>query len=117
MSATAIVVNTRHSEPRQYHRDHDRSGTRGPDKRRGFPSLALLVQEQLKQDPTGHHFIFRGRRGDLLKIIWHDRQGACLFSKLLERWVGAPAATLMPLRDAVPPSADPLVGPNHCFIK
>jgi len=56
------------------------------DMRRGFPSLALLVQEQLKQDPhAGHLFVFRGRRGDLLKIIWHDGQGACLFSKRLER--------------------------------
>ena len=30
-------------------------------------------------------FVFRGRRGDLLKIIWWDQQGACLFSKRLER--------------------------------
>ena len=56
------------------------------DMRRGFPSLALLVQEQLKQDPyAGHLFVFRGKRGDLLKIVWHDGQGACLFSKRLER--------------------------------
>lgn len=56
------------------------------DMRRGFPSLAVMVQEQLKQDPfSGHLFIFRGRRGDLLKIIWHDGQGACLFCKRLER--------------------------------
>lgn len=56
------------------------------DMRRGFPSLALQVQEHLKQDPHGGHlFVFRGRRGDLLKIIWHDGHGACLFSKRLER--------------------------------
>src|SRR5215467_4131115 len=56
------------------------------DMRRGFPSLALIVQEQLKQDPySGHLFIFRGRRGGLIKVIWHDGQGACLFSKKLER--------------------------------
>ena len=56
------------------------------DMRRGFPSLALLVQETLKVDPfTGHLFVFRGKRGDLIKIIWHDGQGACLFSKRLER--------------------------------
>jgi transposase len=48
--------------------------------------LALLVQETLKADPySGHLFVFRGRRGDLIKIIWHDGQGACLFSKRLER--------------------------------
>lgn len=56
------------------------------DMRRGFPGLALLVQETLKSDPhSGHLFVFRGKRGDLIKIIWHDGQGACLFSKRLER--------------------------------
>ena len=56
------------------------------DMRRGFPGLALMVQETLKADPHGGHlFVFRGRRGDLVKIIWHDGQGACLFSKRLER--------------------------------
>lgn len=56
------------------------------DMRKGFASLALLVQQVLKRDPlSGHLFCFRGRRGDLLKVIWHDGQGACLFSKRLER--------------------------------
>ncbi|MGH7185807.1 MAG: IS66 family insertion sequence element accessory protein TnpB, partial [Pseudomonadota bacterium] len=42
--------------------------------------------EKLKTDPHGGHlFVFRGRRGDLIKVIWHDGQGACLFSKRLER--------------------------------
>ena len=40
----------------------------------------------LRHDPlSGHLFCFRGRRGDLLKVIWHDGQGACLFTKRLER--------------------------------
>jgi transposase len=56
------------------------------DMRCGFPRLAILVQETLKCDPfDGNLFIFRGRRGDLIKIIWHDGQGACLFMKRLER--------------------------------
>lgn len=56
------------------------------DMRKGFPGLSLLVQEVLRQDPCGGQlFVFRGRRGDLLKIIWHDGQGACLFTKRLER--------------------------------
>jgi transposase len=39
-----------------------------------------------RSDPLGGHlFCFRGRRGDLLKVIWHDGQGACLFTKRLER--------------------------------
>ena len=48
------------------------------DMRKGFASLTVLVQDRLKQDPhAGHLFVFRGRRGDLVKIIWHDGQGAC----------------------------------------
>ena len=56
------------------------------DMRKGFNSLALQVQETLKRNPhNGNLFCFRGRRGDLLKVIWHDGQGACLFVKRLER--------------------------------
>jgi transposase len=49
------------------------------DMRKGFASLSLLVQEVLRRDPLcGHLFCFRGRRGDLLKVIWHDgRAPAC----------------------------------------
>jgi transposase len=53
------------------------------DMRKGFASLSLQVQEVLRRDPLcGHLFCFRGRRGNLLKVIWHDGQGACLFMKL-----------------------------------
>ena len=56
------------------------------DMRKGFASLSLQVQHILHRDPlSGHLFCFRGRRGDLLKVIWHDGQGACRFSKRLER--------------------------------
>jgi transposase len=56
------------------------------DMRKGFDGLALTVQEKLKQDPHGGHlFVFRGRRGGLLKVLWHDGQGMCLFAKRLER--------------------------------
>jgi ABC-type sugar transport system permease subunit len=51
-----------------------------------FDGLALQVQETLKCDPhSGHLFVFRGRRGDLIKVLWHDGQGMCLFSKRLEK--------------------------------
>jgi transposase len=54
--------------------------------RKGFGGLALLVQEMLKADPHGGHvFVFRGKRGDLIKLIWHDGHGSCLFAKKLER--------------------------------
>ena len=56
------------------------------DMRRGMASLALQIQETVKLNPhSGHVFVFRGKRGDLLKAIWHDGQGACLFAKRLEK--------------------------------
>jgi len=56
------------------------------DMRKGFDGLALLVQETLRRNPhSGNLFVFRGRRGDLLKVLWHDGQDLCLFSKRLER--------------------------------
>jgi transposase len=56
------------------------------DMRKGFDGLALLVQETLKRDPhCGHLLVFRGRSGSLIKVLWHDGQGMCLFAKRLER--------------------------------
>jgi transposase len=56
------------------------------DMRKGFGSLALMVQEAFGRDPhAGDLWVFRGRRGDLIKLIWHDGDGACLFVKRLER--------------------------------
>ena len=56
------------------------------DLRRGFTGLSALVQTTLEHDPlSGHVFAFRGRRGDLLKVLWWDGQGLCLFAKRLER--------------------------------
>jgi len=52
--------------------------------RKGFDGLAAAVQERLAQDPfCGQLFVFRGRRGDLLKVLWWDGQGLCLFAKRL----------------------------------
>jgi transposase len=56
------------------------------DMRRGMNGLALQVQETLKRDPhVGDLFVFRGRKGDLIKIIWHDGLGMSLYAKRLER--------------------------------
>ena len=56
------------------------------DMRRGFDGLAVMVQEVLTHDPhSGALFAFRGKRGDLLKLLWWDGQGLCLFAKRLER--------------------------------
>ncbi len=56
------------------------------DMRKGFNGLSALAEKVLEQDPySGHLFVFRGRRADLIKVIWWDGQGACLFSRRLER--------------------------------
>ena len=49
------------------------------DMRRGMNGLALQVQEALGRDPhAGDLYVFRGARGDLIKIIWHDGIGMSL---------------------------------------
>ena len=56
------------------------------DMRRGMNTLALQVQEDLGRDPhAGDLYIFRGRRGDLVKILWSDGVGISLYAKRLER--------------------------------
>jgi transposase len=56
------------------------------DMRRGFDGLAAMVQTALAANPfCGHIFVFRGRRGDIVKVLWFDGQGLCLFAKRLER--------------------------------
>lgn len=56
------------------------------DMRRGMNSLALQVQEGLKRDPhAGDLYVFRGKRGHLIKILWHDGIGMSLYAKRLER--------------------------------
>lgn len=56
------------------------------DMRRGFDSLSAQVESVLKLDPYGGAvFIFRGRRGDLLKGLYWDGQGLVLYAKRLEK--------------------------------
>jgi transposase len=56
------------------------------DMRRGMNSLALQVQEALKGDPHGGDlYVFRGKSGRLIKILWHDGLGMSLYAKRLER--------------------------------
>ncbi len=69
------------------------------DLRRGFTGLSALVQTKLEQSPfSGHVFVFRGRRGDLIKVLWYDGDGLCLFAKRLERgrfvWPQATSGTV-----------------------
>ena len=56
------------------------------DMRKGMQGLALMVQQGLKRDPHGGDlFVFRGRAGSLVKIIWHDGIGMSLYAKRLEK--------------------------------
>jgi len=56
------------------------------DMRKGFDGLAAVVQQHLGQDPfSGQIFAFRGKRGDLLKILVWDGQGFVLIAKRLEK--------------------------------
>jgi len=56
------------------------------DMRKGMTGLAMLVQEGLAQNPyDGSLYAFRGRRGNLIKLLRHDGIGVCVLSKKLER--------------------------------
>jgi transposase len=56
------------------------------DMRRGMNGLTLQVQEAMGRDPyAGDLFVFRGRRGNLIKVLWHDGLGTSLYAKRLER--------------------------------
>jgi transposase len=69
------------------------------DMRKGMGGLAAWVQTSLEADPfCGHLFVFRGRGGDLVKILWWSGDGMCLFAKRLERgrfvWPQATSGTV-----------------------
>ena len=69
------------------------------DMRRGMDSLAAQVQTALQQSPfSGHVFVFRGRRGDLIKLLWWSGDGMNLYVKRLERgrfvWPQAQSGTV-----------------------
>ena len=56
------------------------------DMRKGMQGLAMLVQQALAENPfDGGVYVFRGRRSNLLKLIWHDGIGLCMLTKRLER--------------------------------
>lgn len=56
------------------------------DMRKGLDGLATIVQETLRKDPfSGHLFAFRGKRACMLKILFWDGNGLCLFTKKLDQ--------------------------------
>lgn len=69
------------------------------DMRRGFHGLSAQVQTVLERQPlSGHVFVFRGRRGDIVKVLWFDGDDLCLLAKRLERgrfvWPKATSGTV-----------------------
>ena len=73
--------------------------TGATDMRRGMNGLSLQVQEAFGGDPhAGDLYVFRGRRGDLIKVLWHDGLGLSLYAKRLERgrfiWPSAAAGVV-----------------------
>jgi transposase len=74
------------------------------DMRQGMQGLALMVQHGLKCNPHGGDlFVFPGRAGSLIEIIWHEGIGMSLYAKRLEKggfvWPAAKEATV-----SLPPS-------------
>ena len=69
------------------------------DMRKGMDGLAALVQTTLAENAfSGHVFAFRGKRGDLLKLLWWSGDGMNLYAKRLERgrfvWPQATSGTV-----------------------
>lgn len=69
------------------------------DMRCGFNGLSAKVESALAEDPfSGHVFVFRGKRGDIIKLLWWTGDGMCLLAKRLERgrfiWPQAKSGTV-----------------------
>ncbi|MSP55609.1 MAG: transposase [Myxococcales bacterium] len=58
----------------------------GPvDMRKGVDALASVVRHVIRQEPMSNHlFVFRGRRGHMLRVLFSDRNGWALYSKRLK---------------------------------
>ena len=63
--------------------------------RKGMDGLAMLAQQGLQENPFGGAlFAFRGKRGGLIKLLWFDGQGLCLFSN---GWTKATSSGRLPI--------------------
>jgi len=56
------------------------------DMRKAINSLSILVEAALRLDPfSGHLFVFCNQGRTILKILYWDRNGFCLWQKRLEK--------------------------------
>jgi transposase len=57
------------------------------DMRAGMNGLAARVETALTENPySGHVLVFRGRRGDMIKVLWWTGDGLCLLARRLEKF-------------------------------
>ena len=56
------------------------------DMRKSINGLSILVSEQMDLDPfSGHLFVFCNRKKNMIKVLFWDRNGFCLWHKRLEK--------------------------------
>lgn len=69
------------------------------DMRKSIDGLSILVSQQLTLDPlSGQLFVFSNRRRTMIKVLYWDRNGFCLWQKRLEKerfhWPASPEAVM-----------------------
>ena len=60
--------------------------TEPTDMRKSYNGLSALVKSHLEQDPlSGHYFVFVNRRKTMMKVLYFEPTGYCVWSKRLEQ--------------------------------
>jgi len=60
--------------------------TGSTDMRKAINGLSILVESGMELDPfSGHLFVFSNKRRTLIKVLYWDNNGFCLWQKRLER--------------------------------